>query len=73
MAIVESASTGILVEREEPLAQLQAAFRAASAGSGRLVLLGGEAGVGKTSLVRRFCESLPGGTTVLQELGRFGQ
>ena len=28
------------------------------------MLVGGEAGVGKTSLVRRFCDELPGGTAV---------
>src|SRR3954471_478144 len=37
-----------LLEREELLAQL------AAAPAGRLVFLGGEAGVGKTSLVRAF-------------------
>jgi DNA-binding CsgD family transcriptional regulator/tetratricopeptide (TPR) repeat protein len=40
----------VLLERDELLKEL------AAAGSGRLVFVGGEAGVGKTSLVRAFCE-----------------
>jgi predicted ATPase len=41
-----------LLERDEPLAALLGAVEAARAGSGALVLLGGEAGIGKTSLLR---------------------
>ncbi|HKN94663.1 MAG TPA: AAA family ATPase, partial [Thermoleophilaceae bacterium] len=41
-----------LLEREGPLATLDAAVREAAAGHGSLVFVGGEAGVGKTSLVR---------------------
>src|SRR5262245_26569734 len=37
----------------------------AASGHGRLVLVGGEAGVGKTSLVRRFTQGLPRGVRVL--------
>jgi DNA-binding CsgD family transcriptional regulator/tetratricopeptide (TPR) repeat protein len=62
MAIIESAPTALLLEREEPLATLHAALAGAVAGQGRLVFVGGEAGVGKTSLVRRFCAELPAGT-----------
>jgi DNA-binding CsgD family transcriptional regulator/tetratricopeptide (TPR) repeat protein len=40
----------VLLERDELLEEL------AAAGMGRLVFVGGEAGVGKTSLVRVFCE-----------------
>ena len=65
MAITESAPTDVLIEREESLAHLREALAHAAAGHGRLVLVGGEAGVGKTSLVRRFCDELPVGTTVL--------
>ena len=41
-----------LLEREEPLRVLADAFRAAGRGSGSTVLVEGEAGAGKTSLVR---------------------
>ena len=43
-----------LVERGGYLAALGEHLAAAAAGEGRLVVVGGEAGVGKTSLVRRF-------------------
>ena len=62
MAIIESAVTDILIEREEPLEALRGALASAAAGHGRLVFVAGEAGVGKTSLVRRFCADLPAGT-----------
>jgi DNA-binding CsgD family transcriptional regulator/tetratricopeptide (TPR) repeat protein len=48
-----------LVEREGQLARLDACLQEADSG-GRLVLVGGEAGVGKTSLARRFVETAPG-------------
>src|SRR5437879_369803 len=32
---------------------------------GRVVLIGGEAGVGKTALLRRFCDDVPGGARIL--------
>lgn len=44
----------LLIERAELLMQLRAFLADARAGSGRVVLLGGEAGVGKTSLARAF-------------------
>jgi predicted ATPase len=46
-----------LVEREPYLDRLEACLEQARGGSGRLVLLGGEAGAGKTSLARCFVES----------------
>jgi DNA-binding CsgD family transcriptional regulator/tetratricopeptide (TPR) repeat protein len=45
-----------LIERGAYLAALAEHLAAAVAGHGRLVLVGGEAGVGKTSLVRTFAE-----------------
>jgi hypothetical protein len=39
-----------LLEREAVLDQLRAAFDSAAAGSGQLVFVGGEAGVGKTAV-----------------------
>jgi DNA-binding CsgD family transcriptional regulator len=44
----------MLLEREAPLDALLAAARRAAAGHGSMVLLGGEAGIGKTSLLREF-------------------
>jgi DNA-binding CsgD family transcriptional regulator len=49
----------VLLERDPPLAVLGDLLDAARAGSGSVVLLGGEAGVGKTSLVRRFAADHP--------------
>ncbi len=43
-----------LLEREAHLAGLEAALAEASAGSGRIALVSGEAGIGKTSLVENF-------------------
>jgi DNA-binding CsgD family transcriptional regulator/tetratricopeptide (TPR) repeat protein len=54
-----------LVERELFLTALADHLAEASAGSGRLVLVGGEAGVGKTSLVRAFAAGQDGGTRIL--------
>lgn len=54
-----------LLEREDLLAQLHEHVRASRAGAGRLVLVGGEAGSGKTSLLERFRRELPGGTQVM--------
>jgi DNA-binding CsgD family transcriptional regulator/tetratricopeptide (TPR) repeat protein len=45
-----------IVEREEQLAALEAWFVDAGSGAGRLALVAGEAGIGKSSLVRAFCE-----------------
>jgi DNA-binding CsgD family transcriptional regulator/tetratricopeptide (TPR) repeat protein len=43
-----------LLERDEPLSALRSAFERSKEGEGRLVLVGGEAGVGKSALVRTF-------------------
>jgi|Tabmets5t2r1_1033131.scaffolds.fasta_scaffold01289_3 DNA-binding CsgD family transcriptional regulator/tetratricopeptide (TPR) repeat protein len=50
----------MLVERGAQLADLEDHLAAAVAGAGRLVVIGGEAGVGKTALVRRFAADLEG-------------
>jgi DNA-binding CsgD family transcriptional regulator/tetratricopeptide (TPR) repeat protein len=55
-----------LVERSAQLADLGEHLAAAAAGAGRLVVVGGEAGVGKTSLVRRFAQERAGDVRVLQ-------
>src|ERR1051326_47293 len=46
-----------LLEREQFLDELETIFAGAAAGNGRLVLVSGEAGIGKTSLVERFAET----------------
>lgn len=43
-----------LVERAEQLRTLRSAFESAAQGHGRTVLVSGEAGIGKTSLLRSF-------------------
>jgi DNA-binding CsgD family transcriptional regulator/tetratricopeptide (TPR) repeat protein len=45
-----------LLERERILDTLDGALAAATSGHGRIVLVAGEAGVGKTATVRAFCE-----------------
>jgi DNA-binding CsgD family transcriptional regulator len=47
-----------LLERSAQLAALDERLRSVS-GRGRLVLVSGEAGIGKTTLVRAFCEARP--------------
>ena len=49
-----SEATSALLERADQLAVLREAVDAAARGRGRVVLIGGEAGIGKTALVRRF-------------------
>src|SRR5262245_29128783 len=53
-----------LVEREQQLEDLDAAL-AASATAGYIVLVAGEAGIGKTALVRAFAERVPHRTRVV--------
>jgi len=54
-----------LLERNQHLTLLSEAMALATAGQGRMFLLGGEAGVGKTTLVRRFGESLSGAKVLI--------
>src|ERR1700712_2696993 len=57
----QTLANGALLEREVQLAALDGAARAMRADRhGRLVLIAGEAGIGKTALVRAFCERQPG-------------
>jgi DNA-binding CsgD family transcriptional regulator/tetratricopeptide (TPR) repeat protein len=48
-----------LLEREPALASLAGYAAEARRGDGRLILIGGEAGIGKTALVERFQRNLP--------------
>ena len=54
-----------LLEREAQLADLHRAVAEAAAGHGRTVLVTGEAGIGKTSLVEQFAEETGDRTRVL--------
>jgi DNA-binding CsgD family transcriptional regulator/tetratricopeptide (TPR) repeat protein len=54
-----------LLEREAPLGALNSALAGAGTGAGSVVLLSGEAGVGKTSLVRAFAAKARGSARVL--------
>jgi ABC-type uncharacterized transport system fused permease/ATPase subunit len=51
----------VLLERERELAELAQAAHEAAAGEGGLVLVSGEAGIGKSSLVRALRGLLPAG------------
>jgi DNA-binding CsgD family transcriptional regulator/tetratricopeptide (TPR) repeat protein len=55
VATVASAVGAELLERDEAFATLEEAFAAAGRGEGRLVLVSGDAGIGKSALVRAFC------------------
>lgn len=57
--------SGQLLERSEQLRVLATAARAADRGNGSLVLVSGEAGAGKTALVRAFPSWAPAGARVL--------
>lgn len=48
------AAPDLLIERDEQLAQLEALLNEARAGQGRAVVLRGEAGIGKSALLRAF-------------------
>ena len=50
----------MLLERDAALAALRDAVREAAAGRGSVVMVTGEAGIGKTSLVRAFAARAPG-------------
>lgn len=54
-----------LVERDEPLATLRRSLDAEARATGRIVLIRGEAGIGKTSLVEAFVEDCPPDVDVL--------
>ena len=58
LAFDTRAGTDELLERDDALAQLTETLNEARIGLGRVVLVGGEAGAGKTSLVGAFCSRL---------------
>ena len=55
-----------LLERSDYLSLMQKTFNEASAGEGHCILVSGEAGIGKTSLVRAFCKKVSNRCTVYQ-------
>jgi DNA-binding CsgD family transcriptional regulator/tetratricopeptide (TPR) repeat protein len=55
----DAGASGVLLERAAELSMLVDCLEAVERSSrGQVLLVGGEAGVGKTTLVRRFCEQL---------------
>lgn len=54
-----------LEDRDEPLRQLRAARELAAAGHGRIALIAGEAGIGKTALLRAFLDGIDAGRVLL--------
>ena len=64
---LDLADTDVYAGRDAELGQLARAFAAARAGTGSLVLLAGEPGIGKTRLTEEFCrrEAEPAGALVL--------
>ncbi|HEY0677988.1 MAG TPA: AAA family ATPase [Chitinophagaceae bacterium] len=56
----------MLVEREGLFATLQKEFQKITAGEGHCIFIGGEAGIGKTSLVKEFCKSQKDGCRIYQ-------
>ena len=61
---VASPGAGLL-ERASALATLEDAFAAGRGGEGRLVFVSGDAGIGKSALVRAFCSHSGAGARVL--------
>ena len=57
--------TTALLERDEQLRNLRSHLTHATSGKGAMVFIGGEAGIGKSALVRRFCDDAARTTRVL--------
>ena len=66
MAVAATPRSTELLERDVALAGLQAAFTDARESRGRFVVISGEAGVGKSALVRAFCEAVGADAEVLE-------
>ena len=67
MAVVPRVTTSVveLLERDDQLAVLEDALAEVQGGRGRLVLVSGEAGIGKTTLLRHFCDQHASDTRIL--------
>lgn len=59
----------LVVEREFQLEQLQMALQKAQSGHRQMIFLTGEAGIGKTTVVRKFLSGLPSGKQMWIGLG----
>ena len=55
LSVLERIERGRLVARERELSEARALWRKACAGEGRMLLVSGEPGIGKTRLVRELC------------------
>ena len=55
-----------LIERDEFLSALQTKFENIFEGEGHCVFISGEAGIGKTSLVKAFCKEQKGDCNIYQ-------
>jgi DNA-binding NarL/FixJ family response regulator len=65
MILDDAGLSGRFVGRQRELALLKQAFDEAKSGMPRLVMIGGDAGVGKTRLVREFRASVQGSALIL--------
>ncbi len=59
-------TTAGLLERDDALAALRGAYSETRAGSGSFAFVAGEAGIGKTSLVRAFCDGVRSSGRILE-------
>ncbi|MBI1401184.1 AAA family ATPase [Hyphomonas sp.] len=59
--MAEPRERAILIERDKPLASLSALMAGVAGGRGHVALVSGEAGIGKSSLIRRFLATAPAG------------
>jgi DNA-binding CsgD family transcriptional regulator/tetratricopeptide (TPR) repeat protein len=66
MAVTAALEQLGLLEREDVLEELRIALAEASAGRGRLVLVAGEAGVGKTVVVQALCDEQSRGIRIFR-------
>src|SRR5215213_5553820 len=55
-----------LIERADVLALLQTQFNAVQEGDGHCIFVSGEAGIGKTALVKAFCKQQQSACTIYQ-------
>ena len=59
--MAEPRERAILIERDKALASLSALMTGVAGGRGHVALVSGEAGIGKSSLIRRFLATAPAG------------